>query len=51
MDVILVVMINKYKNEDILIIDGVKIDFVIEWVYLRKLNIEFIICIYIEVFF
>lgn len=47
-DAILVAMTNKYKNEDISTIDGVKIDFATEWVHLRKSNTEPIIRIYTE---
>lgn len=39
---------NKYKNEEINTIDGVKIDFDEEWVHLRKSNTEPIIRIYAE---
>ena len=39
---------NKYKNEDVNTIDGVKIDFPTEWVHLRKSNTEPIIRIYTE---
>ena len=39
-DAILVAMTEKYKNEDITTIDGVKIDFETEWVHLRKSNTE-----------
>ncbi|AMA49260.1 MULTISPECIES: phosphoglucosamine mutase [Flavobacterium] len=38
----------KYKNENISTIDGVKIDFPTEWVHLRKSNTEPIIRIYTE---
>lgn len=38
----------KYKNEEITTIDGVKIDFPAEWVHLRKSNTEPIIRIYTE---
>lgn len=38
----------KYKQEEISIIDGVKIDFAEEWVHLRKSNTEPIIRIYTE---
>ena len=48
MDAILVAMTEKYKNEDISTIDGVKIDFANEWVHLRKSNTEPIIRIYTE---
>jgi phosphomannomutase len=47
-DAILVAMTEKYKNEDISTIDGVKIDFSNEWVHLRKSNTEPIIRIYTE---
>jgi phosphomannomutase len=47
-DAILVAMIEKYKNEEITTIDGVKIDFADEWVHLRKSNTEPIIRIYTE---
>ncbi|UOX33580.1 phosphoglucosamine mutase [Flavobacterium sediminilitoris] len=47
-DLILKSMTEKYKNENISIIDGVKIDFPTEWVHLRKSNTEPIIRIYTE---
>jgi phosphomannomutase len=47
-DAILVAMAEKYKNEDITTIDGVKIDFAENWVHLRKSNTEPIIRIYTE---
>ncbi|MFZ4670730.1 MAG: phosphoglucosamine mutase [Flavobacterium sp.] len=47
-DAILVAMTDKYKNENITTIDGVKIDFLTEWVHLRKSNTEPIIRIYTE---
>ena len=47
-DAILVAMTEKYKDEDITTIDGVKIDFAAEWVHLRKSNTEPIIRIYTE---
>jgi phosphomannomutase len=47
-DAILVAMTEKYKDEDITTIDGVKIDFANEWVHLRKSNTEPIIRIYTE---
>jgi len=47
-DLILEKMSDKYKNEDINTIDGVKIDFEKEWVHLRKSNTEPIIRIYTE---
>ena len=47
-DAILIAMAEKYKNEDITTIDGVKIDFAENWVQLRKSNTEPIIRIYTE---
>jgi phosphomannomutase len=47
-DGILVAMAEKYKNEEISTIDGVKIDFAENWVHLRKSNTEPIIRIYTE---
>jgi phosphomannomutase len=47
-DKILEVMAEKYKNEDVLTIDGVKVNFESEWVHLRKSNTEPIIRIYTE---
>lgn len=47
-DKILVNMADKYKNEQIATIDGVKIDFAENWVHLRKSNTEPIIRIYTE---
>ena len=47
-DAILIAMTEKYKNEDITTIDGVKIDFAENWVHLRKSNTEPIIRIYTE---
>ena len=47
-DGILEAMEEKYKNEDISTIDGVKIDFLENWVHLRKSNTEPIIRIYTE---
>lgn len=47
-DAILVAMTEKYKNENITTIDGVKIDFAENWVHLRKSNTEPIIRIYTE---
>ena len=41
-------MASKYKNEDVITIDGVKINFETEWVHLRKSNTEPIIRIYSE---
>ena len=47
-DAILKKMALKYQEEDVNIIDGVKIDFESEWVHLRKSNTEPIIRIYTE---
>ncbi|MCL2414354.1 MAG: phosphoglucosamine mutase [Bacteroidales bacterium] len=47
-DAILEAVKEKYKNEKINTIDGVKIDFADEWVHLRKSNTEPIIRIYSE---
>ncbi|MBN2237935.1 MAG: phosphoglucosamine mutase [Bacteroidales bacterium] len=47
-DMILVKIAEKYKNERVTTIDGVKIDFETEWVHLRKSNTEAIIRIYAE---
>lgn len=47
-DAILAAMTEKYKNEQISTIDGVKIDFPNNWVHLRKSNTEPIIRIYTE---
>lgn len=47
-DGILKAMEEKYKDEDISTIDGVKIDFPENWVHLRKSNTEPIIRIYTE---
>jgi phosphomannomutase len=47
-DAILEAMAGKYIDEDISVIDGVKIDFADEWVHLRKSNTEPIIRIYTE---
>lgn len=47
-DAILLAMTEKYTNENISTIDGVKIDFASEWVHLRKSNTEPIIRIYTE---
>jgi phosphomannomutase len=47
-DAILAAMTEKYKNDEITTIDGVKIDFEKEWVHLRKSNTEPIIRIYTE---
>ena len=47
-DVILETIAANYKNEDVITIDGVKINFATEWVHLRKSNTEPIIRIYTE---
>jgi len=47
-DGILKVMEEKYVNESITTVDGVKIDFAENWVHLRKSNTEPIIRIYTE---
>ena len=47
-DGILRAMADKYRNEEISTIDGVKIDFPENWVHLRKSNTEPIIRIYTE---
>ncbi|MBO0341077.1 phosphoglucosamine mutase [Flagellimonas profundi] len=47
-DALLEAMHNKYKDEDVSTIDGVKIDFPENWVHLRKSNTEPIIRIYTE---
>lgn len=47
-DAILVAVADKYKNEDVNTIDGVKIDFADGWVHLRKSNTEPIIRVYSE---
>lgn len=47
-DKILVAVAEKYKNEDVNTIDGVKIDFADGWVHLRKSNTEPIIRVYSE---
>ncbi len=47
-DTILETIASNYKNEDVITIDGVKINFESEWVHLRKSNTEPIIRIYTE---
>ncbi|MFT4612576.1 MAG: phosphomannomutase [Glaciecola sp.] len=47
-DALLVAMENKYYEENLTTIDGVKIDFYNSWVHLRKSNTEPIIRIYTE---
>jgi len=47
-DSLLEAMYEKYRNEEISTIDGVKIDFAENWVHLRKSNTEPIIRIYTE---
>ncbi len=47
-DALLEQMTERYKNEEISTVDGVKIDFPNNWVHLRKSNTEPIIRIYTE---
>ena len=47
-DAILKGMAEKYSNEQVSTVDGVKVDFAEEWVHLRKSNTEPIIRIYTE---
>ena len=47
-DLILDRLKEKYKNQPINTVDGVKIEFDMEWVHLRKSNTEPIIRIYAE---
>ena len=47
-DNVLATLTEKYKSENLTTIDGVKIDFPMEWVHLRKSNTEPIIRIYTE---
>ena len=47
-DAILTAIQEKYSNEELNTIDGVKIDFETEWVHLRKSNTEPIIRVYTE---
>jgi phosphomannomutase len=47
-DAILSTIAANYKNEDVITVDGVKINFETEWVHLRKSNTEPIIRIYTE---
>ena len=47
-DAVLIKMEEKYKEEEVSTIDGVKINFESEWVHLRKSNTEPIIRIYAE---
>jgi len=47
-DAVLAKITNQYNNENIITIDGVKINFKTEWVHLRKSNTEPIIRIYTE---
>ena len=47
-DTILETIASSYVNEDVITIDGVKINFAKEWVHLRKSNTEPIIRIYTE---
>lgn len=48
MNMVLSSMAEKYKNYDVVTIDGVKINFDNEWVHLRKSNTEPILRIYAE---
>ncbi|MBQ9253794.1 MAG: phosphoglucosamine mutase [Bacteroidales bacterium] len=48
MDMILSSIAEKYKNYDVVTIDGVKINFENEWVHLRKSNTEPILRVYAE---
>lgn len=48
MDLVLDSIAEKYKNYDVITIDGVKINFDNEWVHLRKSNTEPILRIYSE---
>lgn len=47
-DALIADVMNKYKDEDITTVDGLKIDFEDEWVHLRKSNTEPIIRVYTE---
>ena len=47
-DMILAKIADKFKNEQVTTIDGVKIDFEEGWVHLRKSNTEPIIRVYSE---
>jgi len=47
-DEVLALIASNYKNEDVITLDGVKINFETEWVHLRKSNTEPIIRIYTE---
>ena len=47
-DGILAKLADKFKNEQVTTIDGVKIDFADGWVHLRKSNTEPIIRVYSE---
>jgi phosphomannomutase len=47
-DKILILVAEKYKDEEVNTIDGIKIDFNNEWIHLRKSNTEPIIRIYTE---
>lgn len=47
-DKILILVAEKYKDEEVNTIDGIKIDFKSEWIHLRKSNTEPIIRIYTE---
>jgi phosphomannomutase len=47
-DAILADIHQKYKNDEVTSIDGIKIDFADQWVHMRKSNTEPIIRIYTE---
>lgn len=47
-DAIIAEVMNRYQDEDISTVDGLKIDFADEWVHLRKSNTEPIIRVYTE---
>lgn len=47
-DAVLKAIENRYQNEQLTTIDGVKIDFDNSWVHLRKSNTEPIVRIYTE---
>ena len=47
-DGILKTIANRYQNEEVSTVDGVKIDFPENWVHLRKSNTEPIIRVYTE---
>ena len=47
-DALIAEVMNKYQDQDITTVDGLKIDFEDEWVHLRKSNTEPIIRVYTE---